>query len=79
MTFDFDALSENFKKFYDAFSPEAYERSMEHSAEYYSVLEFSNRYRWYKNQYRIKISDRLKHAVTFGFYTLFLNPYWHIT
>ena len=45
MTFDFDALSENFKKFYDAFSPEAYERSMEHSAEYYSVLEFSNRYR----------------------------------
>lgn len=42
MTFDFDALSENFKKFYDAFSPEAYERSMGRSAEYYSVLEFSN-------------------------------------
>lgn len=41
MTFDFDALSKEFKIFYDAFSPETYGISMGRSAEY-AAIEFDN-------------------------------------
>ncbi len=41
MTFDFDALSKEFKIFYDAFSPETYSVSMGRAAEY-AAIEFDN-------------------------------------
>ena len=41
MIFDFDALSKEFKIFYDAFSLETYGISMGRSAEY-AAIEFDN-------------------------------------
>ena len=41
MSFDFEALSKEFKVFYDAFSPETYGISMGRSAEY-AAVEFDN-------------------------------------
>lgn len=41
MTFHFDALSKEFKIFYDAFSPETYGISMGRAAEY-AAIEFDN-------------------------------------
>ena len=58
MTFDFDALSKEFRLFYDAFSPETYGISMGRAAEH-AAIEFD------------KLSDEEKAMISDWFFELF--------